>query len=225
MPRSRHASPTLNVKITAADHANAVRSHSGACLIADAIKRAYPNLTMVTVDMATVRATDRALGVRYTWLTPTPGQHILLAYDQGWPHVVEEFQIRRAVKINPVRRGESEAKKVERRTARVAELQAKEHAGTLTSRERRSLRELRTRIPAASRRPTANGPSEARVGSDGHVTVYGGEPIPLGPAHPNLLRGRDRHFGARLADPGLAFREAVNAEVAIRLEQQGNPPA
>ena len=46
--------------------------------------------------------------------------------------------------------------------------------------------------------------------------------FPQGEAHPNLLRGRDRHFGAKLADPGEAFREAVEAAVADRLAKQSD---
>ena len=41
-----------------------------------------------------------------------------------------------------------------------------------------------------------------------------------GKPHPNLLRGRNRHFGAKLADPGQAFHDAVEAAVAERMGAQ-----
>jgi hypothetical protein len=50
--------------------------------------------------------------------------------------------------------------------------------------------------------------------------VEGGRPIAHGPDLPNLLRGRNRHFGAKLADPGEAFREAVAAGVAEKLAER-----
>ena len=61
-----------------------------------------------------------------------------------------------------------------------------------------------------------------KVDENRGTVVYGGRPLPQGEAHPNLLRGRDRHFGAKLADPGEAFREAVEAAVADRLAKQSD---
>ena len=49
--------------------------------------------------------------------------------------------------------------------------------------------------------------------------------MPLGEPHPNLLRGHDRHFGAKLANPGVVFEEAVAAEVAERLGQMESSAA
>ena len=54
-------------------------------------------------------------------------------------------------------------------------------------------------------------------GSNHGAVVLGGDPLVQGPPHPNLLRGRDRHFGAKVARPGLAFEEAVEAAVSQRL--------
>jgi len=41
-----------------------------------------------------------------------------------------------------------------------------------------------------------------------------------GEPHPNLLRGRDRHYGAKLADPGQVFRDAVEEAVAQHLAER-----
>lgn len=219
MPRAakRNAhSPVLNLAITPEQYDKAVQSASGACLIADAIKAQYPHLTFISVDMATIRATDAKKGDRYVYLTPPTAQHMLLAFDQGWPNPAEEVTVKGAVQILPVRRGGNPRQAPEARAARRAELEAKVQSGEpLTPAERGAL----TRLAKYPNRPS--NPSKARVTRDkGKVTVRGGRPIPQGPAHPNLLRGLDRHFGAKLADPGTAFREAVDKAVTERLAGQ-----
>jgi hypothetical protein len=221
MARNKHSSPTLNIVITEEQHAKAIASNSGGCLIADAIKEQYPQLTSVSVDMATVRATDRQKGERYTYLTPAGAQHLLLAFDQGWPHVgAGTLTIRRAVKITPIIRGRQERKRINRRREdRVRELEAKEASGEPLSRyERTALTRMHNAAPAPER-PTSVGAPDVKVDERG-VVVRGGNPVVQGPAHPNLLRGRNRHFGAKLADPGTAFQEAVDAAVAERLTPQ-----
>ena len=223
MARSKHGSPTLVLKITDEQIDTAIQSNSGGCLIADAIRNQYPHYTGVVVDMATVRLTDRKAGVRYTYLTPPPAQHCLLSFDQGWPNPVPEVTLRRAVKITKVIHSPKQvADNKAARAVRIATLEAKAESGEpLTTVERRSLSASR-RYAAAERpmRPSARGRSDVKVtdGGENHgAVVAGGLPLPQGPAHPNLLRGRDRHFGAKLADPGQAFREAVAKGVAEEL--------
>jgi hypothetical protein len=217
--RKKFGSPTLEVQITPENHERAVESASGGCLIADAIKEQYPHLSKVTVDMATIRASDREQGVRFTYLTPPPAQHLLLAFDQGWPQpATDRIMLRRAVKITPITRNPGAAQKAAtRRAERLAELEQKVGAGEqLTKGERIALTRLRN-APAAPERPATQGHAEVKVDAAGRTVVEGGMPAVQGPAHPNLLRGRDRHFGAKLADPGRAFQEAVDAAVAERL--------
>lgn len=210
MGRKKFTSPTLTVHITDEQRENAIKSQSGGCLIADAIKKQYPKFTGVTVDMATIRVTDREAGVRYTYLCPPAGQHLLLAFDQGWPSPVEQLVIRRAVKVAPITRVRSQT--VDRET-RLQTLETKEATGEpMTKGEKAALTRLR-QLPS---RPPVPGPAEVSARSG---VVHGGTPLPQGPPHPNLLRGRDRHFGAKLADPGDAFREAVDAAVAERLAE------
>lgn len=218
MARAKKGSPRLDVVITDEQYERARQSDSGGCLIADAIKAQYPHLTGITVDMATIRATDKAQGVRFTYLTPAPGQHLLLSFDQGWPNPTNKLTVRGAVKIDPIKRIASQTAAKKRRQT---ELEAKEAAGeSLTPGERRALTIIRNH----PHRPTTEGPTEVQEDkATGTVTVRGGRPIPQGPAHPNLLRGRDRHFGAKLADPGQAFREAVDAAVAERLREVATP--
>lgn len=214
MARTKFASPTLDLQITPEQHERAIKSASGGCLIADAIKEQYPQFSGVTVDMATIRVSERKTGKRFTYLTPPSAQHLLLSFDQGWPQSTERIMIKRAVKITPIRTASSR-KKI-KREARKAELEAKVAAGEpLTRSERASLTKLQKELD----RPVGQVPAEVKVTDNRGTVVYGGQEIPQGPAHPNLLRGRDRHFGAKLADPGDAFREAVDAAVAERLAQ------
>ncbi len=222
MPRKKRTSPTLTIRITAEQHARAVASASGGCLIADAIREQYPHLTGITVDMATIRVTDRKEGLRYTYLTPPQAQHCLLSFDQGWPDATETIVLKRAVKITMITRaktgGSSVAEVAERRAAHMAELEARvAEGGTLSRYERASLTRMQNAKPAAER-PSSHGPVVV-VGEHRDTTVKGGKPLKQGKAHPNLLRGRDRHFGAKLADPGSAFSDAVEAAVAERLKQ------
>jgi hypothetical protein len=224
-PLSKHGSPKLSITITDEAYDTAVKSNSGACLIADAIKNQHPELVNVSVDMATIRATDLKRGVRYTYLTPEQAQYVLLAFDQGWSNPYSQLTVKKAVRINPVirnRRGpHSPAGTARRREIRLAELRAKQDRGEpLTRGEKISLAKMSNPKPPPER-PSSWGPADVKVTGSGtgreDVVVHGGKPIIQGRAHPNLLRGRNRHFGAKLADPGIAFREAVDEAVAERL--------
>jgi hypothetical protein len=214
-------SPRLDITITDENREHAIDSNSGGCLIADAIKSQYPHLSGVVVDMATIRVTDRDRGERYTYLTPPAAQHVLLSFDQGWVNPVNELTVKTAVKITKITRGNHK-----RDVARQQELQVlaqKRDAGEeLTSAQRRRLSQSETakkKVPVD--RPTSVGPVTDVIDRQNDVaTVVGGPPLPQGPAHPNLLRGRNRIFGAKLADPGRAFDEAVQQRVAEELEKQ-----
>lgn len=218
----KHPSPTLMPDITEEQWAHAVASNSGGCLISDAIGKKYPHLTAISTDMATIRASDRAKGVRYIYLTPPDAQHLLLSFDQGWPQPTQRLTIRRAVQIVPIVRAQtgsaSLAERGRLRAERIAALQAKQEAGqVLTKREGQQLRRLlKSEAKVKLERPTTYGTPRVEL-AEGSLVVIGGHAPPQGPAHPNLLRGRNRHFGAKMADPGKAFREAVEAELVKRL--------
>jgi hypothetical protein len=222
MGRTKFSSPKIDIEITPDQYDRAVRSASGGCLIADAIREKYPQFTRVTVDMATIRVSDRKAGVRYTYLTPAPAKHVLLAFDQGWSQRIRDLVIKRAVQITPITRhktGPNSPGAVDaRRHERVSRLATKAAGGKkLTKGEKISL--AKSRNPKrAPERPSTPGPVQVHVDSRGAV-VHGGNGPLQGPAHPNLLRGQDRHFGAKLADPGIAFREAVDAAVEEKLAE------
>lgn len=215
MARSKHASPTLVLKITDEVVQDAIKSNSGGCLIADAIKKQYPQFSGVTVDMATIRVSDRKAGVRYTYLTPKPAQHCLLSFDQGWPNAIDEITLRRAVQVVQITGPQS---RIPDREARRAELEEKQAANLpMTQQEKAALTTLRR-----PNRPASRGAREVKVvdhGSQHGAVIFGGEPILQGESHPNLLRGRDRHFGAKLADPGKVFHDAVEKAVEQRLAE------
>jgi hypothetical protein len=216
-------SPTLDLEISADVVNAAVQSQSGGCLIADAIKRQYPQYTAVSVDMATIRFSDRAKGVRYTYLTSPQAQQVLLFFDQGWRNPVESLRVMRAVKVTAITAGS--ARIVAERNAKRETILAKREAGEpLTTGEKKSL-SLHAAHAAAGvppeGRPTTKGPAQI-VNVGGAPVVVGGKPLERGmnAPHPNLLRGRNRHFGAKVADPGVVFREAVDEAVAARLAEQ-----
>jgi hypothetical protein len=218
--RNPGTAPRLTVQITERQWNTAIRSDSGGCLIADAIKTQFPDLSAVTVDMATIRATDRARGERYTWLTPGPAQNLLLGFDQGWNQATEQIVLRDAVKID--RQKAASVKSVRDRAARKDQLEAKEAQGELlTGGERSALKQMRaTDEMRPEPLPTSSGPvTDVISRRDGSATVVGGRPLPkpTPETHPNLLAGRDRHFGAKLSQPGVAFQEALEKAVAERL--------
>ena len=215
MARTKHSSPTIVLRIDNDRRDKAIASNSAVCLVADAINEQHPEYSRPSVNMATIRVTDAKRGLRYTYLTPASAQHCLLAYDQGWPNPIDEIVLKRAVKITPVISGKQDTLA---REARRIELEQKVADGEpLTRHEKRALTQVRK--PS---RPSARGPVDVHIRPNGEhpaAVIAGGDPLPVGATHPNLLAGRDRFFGAKLADPGLAFNEAVEEAVQQRLAQ------
>ncbi len=56
---------------------------SSHCMIAEAVKAAFPDATHVSVDLQTIRLSHPAKGVRYTYLTPRAAQIGIIKFDQG----------------------------------------------------------------------------------------------------------------------------------------------
>jgi hypothetical protein len=74
---------------------SAVRDSSH-CMIAEAVKAAYPTATYISVDLATIRFTDESAGFRYIYLTPQKAQAALLDFDQGDKPAPFSFRTRAA---------------------------------------------------------------------------------------------------------------------------------
>ena len=229
MPRqSKFSSPTLDLEIGPEAYERAIRSASGSCLIADAIKQQYPHLTHVSVDMATVRVSDKKKGIRYTYLTPEAGQMCLLAFDQGWSNPHDRVVLRRAVKIDPIVAAKPDAPTVaahaEAVAARRAAAVTKQARGEeLTRGEKISLAHAQRQQERVERPSARGGPEVLSVGAGeaGGAVVRGGAPLKQGQAHPNVLRGLNRHFGAKLAKGGSAWEEAVRSEAAALVSAEG----
>ena len=182
----------------------AVRADSNACVIADAIKAQVPNATAVTVDLATIRWSDKAAGKRYIYLTPQGAQLTVYAFDRGIPPRSQKLALRRPIQITNIKAASRTQR--ERRQERLAALETKVQAGEpLSRREKQSLTELRQ----VADRPTTMGP----VTVDKNGTIHGGNLLPTsgsmdpdrrprvrGPL-PESLPANARTFGARKANP------------------------
>lgn len=77
------ASKDWPVEVTADDIALAIPASSAHCMISDALRRAYPEATHVSSDLATIRWSIPSKGKRYIALTPRPAQLALISFDQG----------------------------------------------------------------------------------------------------------------------------------------------
>jgi hypothetical protein len=224
MAKRHGTAPRLDVRVTEQQWDRATQAASGACLIADAIKQQYPALSQVEVDVATIRATDKERGERYVWLTPGSAQALLLAFDQGWKQSTDHIVIRDAVQVTPLKT--AGAKQRATRAQRRTQLEDKEASGaTMTRREAQSLTTMRATDErhAANRTTHTRGPVTGVIDQrGGPATKIGGDAIPTGRKHPNLLAGRNRHFGAKQAQPSAVFEEAVEQRVREQLAQQAD---
>lgn len=190
--RARAYSPRIVVDVTAEDIATAIPQDSGHCMIADAIQRLHPDVTGVSVDLATVRFTDKAKGKRYVYLTPELAQMALLMFDQGELPPPFTFELKRAAQIVPVTT--SKARRAKKEASRAAAL-VNQAAAVLEGKE------------ASGDRPTSRGPAELvppAGGSRESIPVKVGGKAPAigalahtGQAHPKY--GRRRTFGLRAA--------------------------
>jgi hypothetical protein len=76
-------SPRLTISIDQETIEASTRRKSSHCMIAEAIKRAIPRATGVSVDLQAIRWTDPDLQLRYVFLTPREAQIALLHFDRG----------------------------------------------------------------------------------------------------------------------------------------------
>ena len=84
--------PSPVLEITEEIIAAAEKRHSGHCMIAETVKKAIPDATYISVDLATTSFTIQKDGLRYTFLTPAPAQAALVNFDQG--NHTEPFTVR-----------------------------------------------------------------------------------------------------------------------------------
>src|SRR5262245_29675858 len=70
----------------------AVTNTSSRCMVADAVKKAFPRAVRIRVDMQTIRWTDPAQQKRYVYLTPARAQQYIIAFDAG--DTIKPFRFR-----------------------------------------------------------------------------------------------------------------------------------
>lgn len=82
----------LTVRITPEIIERSEQRNSSHCMIAEAIREAAPGIQAVSVDIQTIRFTDRQMRMRMVYLTPRSAQLALVKFDQGEP--TEPFVIK-----------------------------------------------------------------------------------------------------------------------------------
>jgi hypothetical protein len=85
--------PRIKIQVTKEIIANACKADSARCMIADALKVAYPDAQAVIVDLQLIRFSDPKSGRRYEYLTPQRCQVGLVDFDQGIPPEPFEFRL------------------------------------------------------------------------------------------------------------------------------------
>jgi hypothetical protein len=110
------------LNVTQEDIDKAKPKDSSHCMIADALKRAVPTASRVSVDLATVRYSDAKNGKRYIFLTPQLAQQRLLWFDQADPHL-KPFKVRLSRPVQIVKT--KEARRTGRKVQGVPEGRAK----------------------------------------------------------------------------------------------------
>src|SRR5262245_58506770 len=117
--------PVVKIVVTPQQVKDAMRANSGHCMIAEAIIATVPNVDehTVSVDLQTIRFTDKKKGLRYIYLTPRNAQATLVEFDQGIDPEPPKFTLRNA---HVLRAGRSAKQK--------AYYKAQKKAGTLPKR-------------------------------------------------------------------------------------------
>lgn len=95
-PSRSRSTPRLTINVTQELIDKSTVKDSSHCMIAEAVKEAFPKARHVAVDLATIRFTDPGVGLRYIYLTPRHVQEALLDFDQGVKPEPFSLQIRAA---------------------------------------------------------------------------------------------------------------------------------
>jgi hypothetical protein len=93
------ARPTIQVTQQEID--DGLRENSRHCMIAEAVKHSIPNAKTVSVDLATIRFTNKRTGERFTYMTPYLAQQALVKFDNGEKPEPFKFQLRTLFQIRP----------------------------------------------------------------------------------------------------------------------------
>lgn len=109
----KHAGRNTEVTIQVTEHdiGLAVPKDSAHCMIADALRRARPDVSHVSVDLATIRWSDPVARKRYIALTPRPAQEALLDFDNNKRPAPFMFRVRPAQVVSIRSKEDSTRKK------------------------------------------------------------------------------------------------------------------
>lgn len=83
VPHFLGRAPHLTVEVTAKRINEGAKRNSNHCMVAESVKDARPDLRYISVDVQTIRATNRKKKERYIWLTPRSVQEMIINFDRG----------------------------------------------------------------------------------------------------------------------------------------------
>jgi hypothetical protein len=75
--------PRIFLSLTPKIIEEGTQRNSNHCMVAEALRAKYPELTHIAVDIQTIRATDKKKRERYVWLTPRVVQQMIVDFDRG----------------------------------------------------------------------------------------------------------------------------------------------
>jgi hypothetical protein len=202
--------PRPVIEVTEDIITNATQGDSSHCMIADAIAAQIPGAKNVSVDLATIRWSDRKKGERYVFLTPPDAQDALVRFDQGQPVEPIAFRLRAAqvTRIKAAGRPE-QARRTEERERYYAEKEA--NGEELTAQEKRGRALLG--VKQGPERPTTAGAVTVTDNGRHNVVREGGNLPPT--AVLSNTKGRSRVYGMRSLRP-----PAGPATIGIRIVDQ-----
>jgi len=87
----RPVSPRLEFVVTKEVIETSKTQSSSHCMIAEAIRAAYPGAQQISVDLQTIRFSDPVKRLRYVYLTPRTAQVPIVYFDQGY--TPDEFPV------------------------------------------------------------------------------------------------------------------------------------
>src|SRR5580765_4816226 len=94
------------VEITQEDIDSARKNTSHACMIAEAVKRAFPELKNISVDVQSIRGTLKEENKRYVWFQPKIGQINIDNWERGIEVVPFSFMLNDPAQIYPAKVGQ-----------------------------------------------------------------------------------------------------------------------
>lgn len=187
--RLRGTGPKVTVSVEQDIIDQSERRDSSHCMIADAIKTTLPDVSNVSVDLATIRWTDRKRGVRYTYLTPPLAQRALVNFDQGLTAEPFTFRLHQALQVT------------------TAGKRTKRQEGGSSGKAHSSVPTVMGGLPAplgalasGTGAKTAESKSRKQAEKASELDEHG-NPVAPNPALTNSNKGRVRRFGLRQLKP------------------------